>query len=131
LHLLAASDPIHLASFISYPIRPNAIHATPGSPLTAVQEKWVNRKPACPGSIAGSENAPAAAGSTSPNLRVEGAERNPSLLGGLGVRSREQGCRFLPQQGNVPRDDRPDQGVVDSRVLMGELIVKIYNPPGI
>ena len=76
-------------------------------------------------------NAPAAAGSASPNLHAEGAARSPSLLGGLDVRSRQQGCRFLPQQDNVPRDDRPDQGVVDGRVLISELIAKIDDPPRI
>ena len=49
LHLLAGIGPIYLTSFISHICRPNAVHATPGSPLTAVQEKWVNRKPTCQG----------------------------------------------------------------------------------
>ena len=99
-----------------------------GSSLTAVQEKWVNSKPACQGKPRLYENAPAVAGSVSPNLHAERAARNPSLLGRLGVRSRHQGCRFLPQQGNVPGDDRPDQGVVDGRVLMSELVAKIDDP---
>ena len=41
----------------------------------------MNRKFGYPGSHDGYENAPAAAGSASLNLHVEGAERNPSLFG--------------------------------------------------